>query len=78
MSDISSTSSSVNQVNIAGVTFVLGSRYEAKGLAGQGGFGIVLKGTDLHTGKQVAIKKIAPLSIALAVSTAYLQLRLFA
>ena len=61
MSDISSTSSSVNQVNIAGVTFVLGSRYEAKGLAGQGGFGIVLKGTDLHTGKQVAIKKIAPL-----------------
>lgn len=40
---------------------MLGSRYVANGLAGQGGFGIVLKGTDLQTGKQVAIKKVAPL-----------------
>lgn len=62
-SSSSSTSSTIvpNQVNIAGVTFVLSPRYEARGLAGQGGFGIVLKGLDLKTGKQVAIKKIAPL-----------------
>jgi len=48
-------------VTIAGITFSLGSRYIANGLVGQGGFGIVLKATDVRNGKNVAIKKIAPL-----------------